>query len=273
MGERGRGGSGDGELLCAKMRVNAPHPPPPTPTPPIHAAAAQGEWVCEGCVAGRAPPPRRAATARDRFLQRQGLGLARIEDIWRDGDGGELHCMARWYCVPEETHTGRQVSSGSRSSGSTLACSAWPLWLPVPGDGTLGLACPDCPAAHDDCVLACFVARRPAPAPHLPPPPAATAATVLQRHHLAREVFLTPVCDANPLDAALRPAHVLPPRDFAAGGACSRLGEDVFVCEYQYDAAWQVRGYVGGGGAGRGGSLGWKRPGREWLLMLLSVQA
>lgn len=43
----------------------------------------QGEWVCPECAAGKAPPPRRAATARERFLQQQGLALARIEAIWQ----------------------------------------------------------------------------------------------------------------------------------------------------------------------------------------------
>lgn len=43
----------------------------------------QGEWVCPECAAGKAPPARRATTARERFLQQQGLALARIEAIWR----------------------------------------------------------------------------------------------------------------------------------------------------------------------------------------------
>jgi hypothetical protein len=46
-------------------------------------APVQGEWVCSSCASGKAPPPRRPATTRERFLQRQGLGLARIEDIWQ----------------------------------------------------------------------------------------------------------------------------------------------------------------------------------------------
>ena len=66
---------------------------------------------------------------------------------------------------------------------------------------------------------------------------------VLQAHHLAREVFLTQLRDTNSMEAVLRCAHVLPPRDFSAGAACSALGEDVFVCEYAYDSAWQVWGW------------------------------
>lgn len=59
----------------------------------------------------------------------------------------------------------------------------------------------------------------------------------LQKHHLAREVFLMQIRDACSLSCVLRHAHVLTPRQFQAGGG---LGEDVFVCEYQYDSAWQV---------------------------------
>jgi hypothetical protein len=78
---------------------------------------------------------------------------------------------------------------------------------------------------------------RPHPASHSL---ACAPASSLQRHHLAREVFLTQLRDADSIDAVLRYAHVLGPREFAAGAACSALGEDVFVCEYEYDSAWQV---------------------------------
>ncbi|EFN52332.1 hypothetical protein CHLNCDRAFT_139139 [Chlorella variabilis] len=149
-------------------------------SPPLQEVP-EGEWVCPACAAGRAPRARSPTTARDCLLQRHGLALARIEAIWQasgagmhlrrggcfaDADG-ELECMYRWYCVPEETHTGRQ------------------------------------------------------------------------RHHLARELFLTQQRDGDSMDAILRGAHVLGLREFGAGAACSALGEDVFVCEYQYDSAWQ----------------------------------
>lgn len=51
--------------------------------------------------------------------------------------------------------------------------------------------------------------------------------------------------DAASLHAVLRRAHVLAPADFQARGGAG--GEDVFVCEYQYDEAWQVGGWVRGG--------------------------
>ncbi|KAL4434835.1 hypothetical protein ABPG77_005362 [Micractinium sp. CCAP 211/92] len=126
----------------------------------------EGEWVCPECACGRAPAAPRGGTARERFLSSQGLGLARLDALWQEPDG-EVSATLRWYCLPEETHTGRQA------------------------------------------------------------------------HHLAREVFLTQLRDTNSMEAVLRAAHVLPPRDFAAGAACSALGEDVFVCEYGYDSAWQ----------------------------------
>jgi hypothetical protein len=59
-------------------------------------------------------------------------------------------------------------------------------------------------------------------------------------------MFLTQLRDSDSMDAILRPAHVLDPHAFGKGGACSELGEDVFVCEYLYDSAWQVAGEGGG---------------------------
>ncbi|KAL4423946.1 hypothetical protein ABPG75_001247 [Micractinium tetrahymenae] len=134
-------------------------------SPPL-SEVPEGEWVCPECASGRARGAPRGGTARERFLSRKGLGLARIDALWQEPDG-EVMATLRWYCVPEETHTGRQA------------------------------------------------------------------------HHLAREVFLTQLCDSNSMESVLRVAHVLPPRDFSAGAACSALGEDVFVCEYAYDSAWQ----------------------------------
>lgn len=134
-------------------------------TPPLDEVP-EGEWVCPDCATGRAPAAGHGGTARERFLSRHGLGLARLDALWKEPDG-EVMTTLRWYCLPEETHTGRQA------------------------------------------------------------------------HHLAREVFLTQLRDTNSMEAVLRCAHVLPPRDFSAGAACSALGEDVFVCEYAYDSAWQ----------------------------------
>lgn len=40
-------------------------------------------------------------------MDRQGLEIARLEAIWRQGD--EIMLRVRWYMIPEETHVGRQV--------------------------------------------------------------------------------------------------------------------------------------------------------------------
>ena len=82
-------------------------------------------------------------------------------------------------------------------------------------------------------------------------PPLLLPCPLSQRHHLAREVFLSQQRDGDTMDAILRRAHVLSPRDFGSGAACSGLGEDVFVCEYLYDSAWRVRQ------AGRGCAVDW----------------
>ena len=42
---------------------------------------------------------------------------------------GELECTFRWYCVPEETHTGRQVSTRREEvgmCGGMVACIQGP---------------------------------------------------------------------------------------------------------------------------------------------------
>ena len=76
----------------------------------------QGDWVCKDCADGKPAPPREATSAREKFLQQAGLGLARIEELWQED--GEQHCRLRWYEVPEATDRGRQVG------GHTLGSSA-----------------------------------------------------------------------------------------------------------------------------------------------------
>ena len=79
-------------------------------------------WLCPNCVAGKAPPPRRAACAREFFLQGCGLGLARIDAIWQVKDTMSsknkqvpaYEFAARWYDRPEETHVGRQQHQAAR---------------------------------------------------------------------------------------------------------------------------------------------------------------
>lgn len=87
--------------------------------------------------------------------------------------------------------------------------------------------------------------------PHHPPfPPFHSAPAhppTPQAHHAAREVFLTHTRDVNDAATLLRHAHVLPAGEF--WGAPPELGDDVFLCDYEYDEAWQAR-------RGEGGELG-----------------
>lgn len=66
------------------------------------------DWVCPDCEQGRPVPAQGPTTARSRVLTRAGLALARIEALWAMG-GGAHAATLRWYCLPEETHAGRQV--------------------------------------------------------------------------------------------------------------------------------------------------------------------
>ena len=81
-----------------------------------------------------------------------------------------------------------------------------------------------------------------------------------QRHHGARELFLGTKAYNEPVQAALAQAWVTSPEGFAAAGADEESGNDVYVCEYDYDESWKRfrrRRYPGGGwrpreGWGRG---------------------
>ncbi|KAL3142669.1 hypothetical protein ABBQ38_002975 [Trebouxia sp. C0009 RCD-2024] len=55
-----------------------------------------------------------------------------------------------------------------------------------------------------------------------------------QKHHAAREVFLTQQVDNNDVESLWRPAQVVLP-----DAAEKALGDDVFICEYEYDTVWQ----------------------------------
>ena len=73
-----------------------------------------GEWVCQDCSFGHAKRRWSVTCARERFLQRQGLALARIESMWIDSDTHEYKFCGRWYLLPEETHVGRQGHNSAR---------------------------------------------------------------------------------------------------------------------------------------------------------------
>jgi origin recognition complex subunit 1 len=87
-----------------------------------------------------------------------------------------------------------------------------------------------------------------------------------QRHHGARELFLEFRTMVESLDVLLKRAYVRSPRGFAETEDAEE-GNDVFMCEYEYDEGWKRfkrRAYAGegrGGGAdgdgGGGGGGGW----------------
>jgi len=60
-----------------------------------------------------------------------------------------------------------------------------------------------------------------------------------QKHNAAREVFLTQQRDQVEVASLEKAAHVLPPEDFYRGS--DALGDNVFLCEYEYDTVWEVR--------------------------------
>jgi origin recognition complex subunit 1 len=115
---------------------------------------------------GSCPPQSSApAHASEVFLQRQGLGLARIDSIWRNSSDGELCFTGTWYNLPEETHVGRQS------------------------------------------------------------------------HHGAREVFLSSNHqDPISFGSVLRKASILSKKEFDPG---VQKNDDLYLCEYEYDATWQ----------------------------------
>lgn len=63
----------------------------------------------------------------------------------------------------------------------------------------------------------------------------ATLSVPVQKHHAAREVFLTQMVDNNDVESLWRPAQVCLPDTFDR-----TTGDDVFICEYEYDTVWQV---------------------------------
>eukprot|EP00850_Spirogloea_muscicola_P000965 SM000003S11210 [mRNA] locus=s3:1490564:1494949:- [translate_table: standard] len=76
-----------------------------------------------------------------------------------------------------------------------------------------------------------------------------------QRHHGARELFLSVVEDDIQVASIVRRCHVLP---LAAFRAAADGGDDVYFCEYEYDAAWhrfsRLPAEADGGDRGASGS-------------------
>lgn len=74
----------------------------------------QGLWVCEDCCVGSVDQTRPLTSAREHFLQQKGLALGKIESISYDQGSNEDFILCRWYCLPEETHIGRQSHHTAR---------------------------------------------------------------------------------------------------------------------------------------------------------------
>ena len=72
----------------------------------------KGDWLCPSCAGGERQHPRKgqSATAREHLLAGgKKLALVQIQALWKEPDGSQ--CFAgRWYEIPENTHTGRQVN-------------------------------------------------------------------------------------------------------------------------------------------------------------------
>ena len=58
----------------------------------------------------------------------------------------------------------------------------------------------------------------------------------LQKHHAAREVFLTEMVDNNDIGCLWKPVQVCLPAEFEKAA-----GDDVYLCEYEYDTQFQVK--------------------------------
>lgn len=73
----------------------------------------EGLWICDDCLSGeRVEASRPLTSAREFFLQQKGLALGRIESIGMEN--GEYVIACRWFCLPEETHVGRQSNHTAR---------------------------------------------------------------------------------------------------------------------------------------------------------------
>ena len=77
--------------------------------------------MCHDCVSGAEPAAasNRSGIARQKLFS-GAFSLTRIEAIWQEPDESYWF-SGRWYVLPEETHTGRQVSSLNIVFGISLS--------------------------------------------------------------------------------------------------------------------------------------------------------
>jgi hypothetical protein len=100
----------------------------------------QGEWLCPSCSAGRPlPPPEAPRTLREKYLAGTcGIDIVIIEDARTDDSTAETMVSGRWFARPEDTCSGRQVTSvifapPSNEHGECTrqtSCSSHTLTLP-----------------------------------------------------------------------------------------------------------------------------------------------
>ena len=197
-------------------------------TPPL-AEVPEAEWMCPLCLAsedGVAAPDARARkrTACSEFLDGR-LHLCRIECIW--SEGGEFKFTGRWFATPEETHTGRRSHHARREVFLTDVTDENNV------ESLLQRATVLPPQQFRD------AARH-----------AAKAASAARRRALAARGLNTHTTAAAPLgDDATDATDAKDAKDVdsedddsvdaAAVAAARAAGEDVFLCEYTYDAHFQ----------------------------------
>ena len=197
-------------------------------TPPL-AEVPEAEWVCPMCLAAEdgvaAPDERtRKRTACSEFLEGR-LHLCRIEHIWSE-PGGEFKFVGRWFATPEETHTGRRSHHARREVFLTSVTDENNV------DSLLKPATVLPPQQFRDAARhaakAASAARR-----------RAVAARTARGGETRNDETRNDVAEKDARDAKDADSDDDDSVDAAAVAAARAAGEDVFLCEYTYDAHFQ----------------------------------
>jgi hypothetical protein len=188
-------------------------------TPPL-LEVPDAEWVCPMCLASEdgvaAPDERtRKRTACSEFLDGR-LHLCRIENIW--SEGSEFKFVGRWFATPEETHTGRRSHHARREVFLTGVTDENNV------DALLKRATVLPPQQFRD------AARHAAKAASAARRRAVAAKTAAGEGDLNRVAETAVAANENDDEDSV---------DAAAVAAARAAGEDVFLCEYTYDAHFQ----------------------------------
>ena len=188
-------------------------------TPPL-TDVPDAEWVCPLCLAsedGVAPrdadDASKRVTAYSEFLEGR-LHLCRIECIW--SEGGEFKFVGRWFATPEETHTGRRAHHTRREVFLTNNTDENNV------DSLLKPATVLPPQQFRDAAKA-----------------AAAAASAARRKATGGGGGAGGVVTGETAGATATPPAQSDFVDAAAVAAARAAGEDVFLCEYTYDAHFQ----------------------------------